>query len=83
MVKCDDFAQLLYRYFANELSPELREEVDRHLAGCASCSNSLRQYEETVRVARSLPSLKLPTSLLEQFKAALEKDLSPLKPDGD
>jgi anti-sigma factor RsiW len=80
MVECRDFPQLLYGFVAKELSRERQDEVERHLAQCAGCQDELRLYEETIRLARSLPPVPPPPALLERFKEALENDFSPSKP---
>jgi anti-sigma factor RsiW len=83
MVECSDLHRLLYEFVAKELSRERQGEVERHLAQCAGCRDELRLYEETIRLARSLPPVPPPPGLLDRFKEALEKDLSPSKPVRD
>lgn len=83
MVNCQDFSRSLYDFVAKELPLEQQGEIDHHLTECAACRNVLKQYEQTIHLARSLPPAPPPESLLERFKAALENDLSPTKPDRD
>jgi anti-sigma factor RsiW len=83
MVNCQEFSRVLYDFVAKELPAERHGEVEQHLAGCAACRNVLKQYEQTILLARALPSAAPPESLLERFKAALKNDLSPMKPERD
>jgi anti-sigma factor RsiW len=83
MVNCQEFGRVLYDFVAKELPAERREEIDHHLAECPACRSALKQYEQTIHLAGSLPPTPTPPTLLERFKAALKNDLSPTKPDRD
>lgn len=44
----DEFLELCALSTANALSPEDRERLDRHLAGCSECRETLAQYQELI-----------------------------------
>ncbi|HFD39179.1 MAG TPA: hypothetical protein ENJ31_04940 [Anaerolineae bacterium] len=50
----------LSAYLDDELSPQERERVDRHLAVCADCRWNLDTLRRTVQWTRELPSVPVP-----------------------
>jgi hypothetical protein len=44
--RCGDVAPLLVFYACDEVEPREREQIDAHLAACASCAAQLREEEE-------------------------------------
>jgi hypothetical protein len=46
MKRCVDIAPLLVFYACDEVEPKEREQIDAHLAACASCAAQLREEEE-------------------------------------
>ena len=52
---CDDCDALLDALLDGDLAPEDRAAVSAHLAGCAACSASLREFERIREVARRAP----------------------------
>jgi hypothetical protein len=52
----DPWAARLSEYLDDELQPDERAALDRHLAGCPSCRELLRELERVVERARSLRS---------------------------
>lgn len=52
---CDDCDALLDALLDGDLAPEDRAAVGAHLAGCAACSASLREFERIREVARRAP----------------------------
>jgi len=53
-------AERLSAYLDDELSPQERERVDRHLAACAECRWDLETLRQTVQWVQELPSVPLP-----------------------
>ena len=49
---CREFFEFLWRYTANELSPEERATFDAHMATCRHCEKYLRSYQETIRAGK-------------------------------
>lgn len=51
----DQWTDRLSEYLDDELAPEERAEIERHLAGCADCSGALEELHAVVRRAAVLP----------------------------
>ncbi len=65
---CREAAELLDSYVLGALDPREREEVERHLAGCADCEIQLSEAGElAVQMAYSVPPLVAP----DRVKAGL------------
>ncbi len=60
-MECREAADLLDSYVLGALDPREKEEVERHLAGCADCENQLSEAGElAVQMAYSAPRLVAP-----------------------
>ncbi|HEY8741890.1 MAG TPA: zf-HC2 domain-containing protein [Chloroflexota bacterium] len=55
---------LLADFAVDALQPEVRRQVERHLAGCARCRARLRSLQTTALLLRNLPLPELPRSFL-------------------
>ena len=71
-VTCQEVITFLLAYIEGELEPEKQEEFERHLAVCPSCVTYLRQYKETVRLAKESVG---PAGSTREELARLSKDL--------
>jgi len=60
---CGSVVKFLADYFDRQLSPQLRAELDEHLARCPRCVTQLKTYESTVSMLRSLSDDDLPPEL--------------------
>lgn len=59
-MKCQLFDKYLFDYCDNDLSPALREKIDKHLQECSSCSNQVKLTvleNEVLRDNSDLPVL--------------------------
>ena len=78
---CDDCDALLDALLDGELAPEDRAAVGAHLAGCAACSASLREYERIREVARRAPrEVAPPPGTWETIAARLRTSISEDRP---
>ena len=53
VLSCCDVAPVVIDYLEHTLEPGSRAELEAHLAVCDACVAYLRDYEQTVRLARS------------------------------
>jgi hypothetical protein len=60
---CEEFSWLLSAYIDDEVTPDERERVETHLAGCVSCREELRALKEAVVFSGLLPELPSPAEL--------------------
>ena len=78
---CDDCDALLDALLDGDLAPEDRAAVSAHLAGCAACSASLREFERIREVARRAPQeVPPPPGTWETIAARLRPSTIELRP---
>ncbi len=73
MSSCSRILDLLLDYLEGRLAPDVRAELDRHVARCASCVAYLRTYRSTVSLLESLREEDLPPELRTTLKAFLDE----------
>ena len=80
--RCGDIAPLLVFYACDEVESQEREEIDAHLAACASCAGQLREEQEmqNALVSAFQPADRLDPSgaLLAQCRSELSELLDDL-----
>jgi anti-sigma factor RsiW len=57
---CQELVELVTEYLEGALPPEERSRFDTHLARCRGCRASLRQMQQTIRLAGRLTEDDLP-----------------------
>jgi anti-sigma factor RsiW len=71
MTSCQEFEWALPGLVDGPLPNPCSSAVLVHLAGCPRCTAELERYRLIRRLARSLPDLPPPPSLLARFRAAV------------
>ena len=51
---CRDLVELVTDYLEGSLSRRDRARFDAHLAGCANCTEYVKQFRETIRLTGTL-----------------------------
>jgi anti-sigma factor RsiW len=51
-VTCRELIEFLAEYLDGELSPDARNEFDRHLKVCASCVAYIDSYRQTIQLGK-------------------------------
>jgi anti-sigma factor RsiW len=51
-VTCREFAQFIADYLSGELSPDVKQRFERHLAVCPNCVAYLANYRDTIALGR-------------------------------
>ena len=69
---CSKIVDLLVDYLEGRLSPDTRDELDRHLSGCPNCVSQLRTYRTTVSLLRKLRDHDLSSELRGSVETFLE-----------
>ena len=78
---CDDCDTLLDALLDGDLAAEDRAAVGAHLAGCAACSASLREYERIREIARRAPrEVEPPPGTWDTIAARLRPSIFELRP---
>lgn len=73
-IDCQQVARRLDEYACYELDAQERADVDRHLHGCADCSDALRDLRALDARIRALPATTAPTDFLAQVHAKLPNE---------
>lgn len=77
-ITCRQLIDFMASYRDNELTPDQRTELDRHLAVCPSCVAYLKTYEQTVLLAKASIDDPVPDEIPEPLvKAILEARRKP------
>jgi len=53
MITCRELIDFLDEYIGNEMSPDQRQAVDRHLSVCPDCVKYVEQYRQTIALGRA------------------------------
>lgn len=72
-MKCETIEELLSPYLDDELSPGEKNEVERHLKTCKSCSDLLCFLRETKESLADFPQLEVSENLLDSLYAIPSK----------
>ncbi len=68
---CPDVVDLLSRRLEGEISPDLCAEMERHLAGCASCRGACESLKETLALCRRVSAPEVPSAVRESVQRAI------------
>jgi anti-sigma factor RsiW len=65
------FALRVNAYYDGELAGQAREEVERHIEGCQSCSEQLKDLHRLSQLIGQAPSPAVPDGFLERLHAGV------------
>ena len=68
---CKDFLALLDDLIDDEVSPNMRTELQTHLGRCGHCEVVLNTTRKTIEIYRSHEIYDLPTDLRERLHSAI------------
>jgi len=68
-MNCEKIQELLSPYIEDELSEERKQEVEKHLQGCASCRMLLVSLKEAREAMGAFPQLEVSERLMSQLYA--------------
>lgn len=66
---CARGVELLMDYLEGLLPPDLRAQIDAHLAGCPRCVAFAQSYQVGPRILRDLTRVPVPGRLEERLRA--------------
>jgi anti-sigma factor RsiW len=64
---CASGVELLMEYLEGTLAPDVRADLDTHVAGCARCQAFVASYRETPRIVREASPVTVPAGLAESL----------------
>jgi predicted anti-sigma-YlaC factor YlaD len=78
MITCEEFFTEFADYLENQVSPEVRQELELHLSQCRACRVLYDSSRKTVKIVTESSSFELPQSvsdpIIERVMAKLRKD---------
>jgi anti-sigma factor RsiW len=74
---CASGVGLLMEYLEGTLTPDVRAELDAHVAGCARCQAFVASYRETPRIVREASPVIVPADLGESLLKFLRSRRGP------
>jgi anti-sigma factor RsiW len=72
MAGCSDLIALLSDYVDDRLSPDIRADLDEHLAGCPECVAFVQTFRSTISLLQSLAEEDLPAEVRLRLRAFLD-----------
>jgi len=80
MITCDEFFAEFGDYLDNRIPPEVRQELEEHLAQCRACHVLYDSTRKTVKIVTDSSSFELPSSvsdgIIDRVMAKLRKNQS-------
>jgi hypothetical protein len=80
MITCEEFFVEFADYLENQVSPEVRQELELHLSQCRACHVLYDSTRKTVRIVSESNSFELPQNIfdpiIDRVMAKLRTDLS-------
>jgi Putative zinc-finger len=80
MITCEEFFAEFGDYLEDQVSPEIRQELELHLSQCRSCQVLCDSSRKTVRIVTESRCFELPQSasdpIIEHVMAKLREDRS-------
>ena len=80
MITCEEFLAEFADYLENQVSPEVREELERHVSKCRTCRVLYDSSRKTVKIVTESSSFELPENvsgpIIDRVMAKIRKDRS-------
>ena len=70
---CQSGVDVLMEYLEGTLAPDVREAVERHVAGCPRCIAFVESYRRTPAILRTATNTTLPPDLARSLEALVRK----------
>lgn len=77
MFNCEQVRSALSNYLDDDVSPELRRELERHLAECRTCRVLYDTTRKTLQIVTNAGSFEFPEALSERLVTRMMKALKP------
>jgi Putative zinc-finger len=78
MITCEEFFAEFADYLENQVSPEVRQELELHLSQCRVCHVLCDSSRKTIKIVTESSSFELPQSvsdpIIERVMARLRTD---------
>ena len=81
MFSCEDVRAALSNYIDDDVSPDLRRELDLHLAECRTCQVLYDTTRKTLRLVTDAGSFEVPEAVSERHVNRILSGLSASPPE--
>lgn len=81
MYSCDDVRAALSNYLDDDVAPDVRRELERHLAECRTCEVLYNTTRKTLRIVTNAGSFDVPEAVSDQLLKRIMDRLPPRPPD--
>jgi anti-sigma factor RsiW len=75
-VNCNQVMREISEYLDGELTPEMKGEIERHLAGCGHCRTVLDQVRMTIDIFCDQQKITLSPEISARLHQAVKRRLS-------
>jgi len=76
MITCDEFFAEFADYLENQVSPEVRQELELHLSQCRACHVLYDSSRKTIKIVSESNSFELPQKV---FDPIIDRVMSKLR----
>ena len=76
MITCDEFFAEFADYLENQVSPEVRQELELHLSQCRACHVLYDSSRKTIKIVSESDSFELPQKV---FDPIIDRVMSKLR----
>jgi hypothetical protein len=78
MITCEEFFSEFADYLENQVSPEVRQELELHLSQCRACHVLYDSTRKTVKIVSESDSFELPQNV---FDPIIDRVMAKLRTD--
>jgi hypothetical protein len=78
MITCEEFFAEFADYLENQVSPEVRQELELHLSQCRACHVLYDSTRKTVKIVSESDSFELPQKV---FDPIIDRVMAKLRTD--
>jgi hypothetical protein len=78
MITCEEFFAEFADYLENQVSPEVRQELELHLSQCRACHVLYDSSRKTIKIVSESNSFELPQKI---FDPIIDRVMSKLRPE--
>jgi RNA polymerase sigma-70 factor (ECF subfamily) len=73
---CPDIVTIFSRYLEDEISQDLCQQMQDHVAGCSACRSICDDLKRSLAACRSAPQPEVPSDVQQAVRDALRRELS-------
>ena len=76
LLTCKQFLQELTDYLEENVDPEVRERLEKHISECPNCYVICDTTKKTIRIYKGMDPHPIPADVESRLMAALEKKMA-------